>query len=46
MVCAGHQAMAKQLIEEVCLVRAELPDGYAFRFSATVLSLIAAFVNG
>jgi hypothetical protein len=43
---AAHQATAQRLFAVDCIGREELPDGYAFRFPAAALPLVAAFVAG
>lgn len=43
---AAHQATAQRLFAVDCIGRDELPDGYAFRFPAAALPLVAAFVEG
>lgn len=42
---ASHFALARQLFSELAHERAELPDGYAFRFSQDELQSVAKFVD-
>lgn len=40
----AHQAATKRLFGALCEATEELADGYAFRFAAEILPLVAAFV--
>ena len=42
----AHQATTSQLFSGLREASEELPDGYAFRFPATALPAVAAFVDG
>ena len=41
---AGHFALAQRLLTKQARERADLPDGYAFRFAAEDFAAIAQFV--
>lgn len=41
----GHQTATEWLFETLCEATEELADGYAFRFAAEALPLVAAFVE-
>ena len=40
----AHQALTRELMSQAAQERAELPDGYAFRFAAERYDDVAAFV--
>ena len=42
---AAHQVTAGRLFNELCEAAEELSDGYAFRFPAAALPLVATFIE-